>query len=78
MFVLKNEYGNITKKVETEREKDFLKSLGYSLVEKSTEVNLDKMKVSELEIFASKNGIDLSKCENRTEKIRKIKSTISE
>lgn len=76
MFTLKNKYGNILKRVETDREKEALLDMGYELVEESGEVDFDKMKVSELEAFAGNNGIDLSECKNREEKLSKIKEFI--
>ncbi len=80
MFTLKNKYGNIVKTVETEREKGMLEDLGYKVVSATTEdkVDLNKMKVEELESFAVENGIDLSGCGNKTEKLAKIKESIKE
>ena len=80
MFTLKNKYGNIVKNVQTEREKENLEALGYKVVSATTEdkFNLDKMKVAELEAFAEKNGIDLSDCDNKAEKLEKIKNSIKE
>ena len=80
MFTLKNKYGNIVKTVETQREKENLEALGYKVVSATTEdkFNLDKMKVDELEAFAEKNGIDLSDCGNKAEKLEKIKNSIKE
>ena len=78
MFTLKNKYGNIFKNVETEREKENLEALGYKVVSATTEINLDKMKVEELEAYAAENGIDLSGCGNKTEKLAKIKESIKE
>lgn len=77
MFTLKNKYGNILKHVETDREKEALLDIGYELVAATTETEFDKMKVSELEVFAGNNGIDLSECKNREEKLSKIKEFIS-
>lgn len=76
MFTLKNKYGNVYKKVNTERERDELLKGGYTLVEESTETEFDKMKVSELEALAESKGIDLSECKNREEKLAKIKEFI--
>ena len=77
MFVLKNEYGNYLKRVETEREMEALLDKGYTLVEKQNdEINFDKMRVSELEAFAKSKGIDLSDCKNREDKLAKIKEFI--
>lgn len=77
MFTLKSKYGNLIKRVETEREKENLLDKGYILVEEHTEtINLDKMRVSELEALAESKGIDLSDCKNREEKLAKIKELI--
>lgn len=78
MFTLKNKYGNIVKTVETQREKENLEALGYEVVSATTEINLDKMKVEELEAFAKDKGIDLSDCANKAEKLAKIKESIGE
>lgn len=82
MFTLKNKYGNIVKTVETEREKQNLKALGYEVVSATTEetegINLDKLKVDELKAFAEKNGIDLAGCANKAEILEKIKNSIKE
>lgn len=78
MFTLKNKYGNIVKTVETEREKEALEALGYKVVSATTEINLDKMKVEELEAFAKAKDIDLSDCGNKAEKLQKIKKSIEE
>ncbi len=76
MFTLKNEYGNVYKKVNTERERDELLKDGYTLVE--DKLDLNKMKVEELEAFAKDKGIDLSDCGNKAEKLAKIKESIKE
>lgn len=82
MFTLKNKYGNIVKTVETQREKENLEALGYEVVSATTEqtegLNLDNVKVAELEAFAKDNGIDLSDCGNKAEKLEKIKESIKE
>ena len=79
MFTLKNKYGNVYKVVNSERERDELLNNGYTLVEEKTKgINLDKMKVEELEAFAEKNGIDLTGCANKAEKLEKIKNSIEE
>jgi hypothetical protein len=73
MFTLRTKYGNILKHVETERKKEAFLDMGYELVSATTEIEFDKMKVSQLEAFAENNGIDLSGCKNREEKLAKIK-----
>ena len=78
MFTLKNKYGNVYKKVNTERERDELLKEGYTLVEKEVKTDLDKMKVEDLEKFAADNGIDLTGCNNKLEKLEKIKNSIKE
>ena len=78
MFTLKSKYGNIVKRVETEREKEMLLDMGYKLAEASAKTDLDKMRVSELEALAESKGIDLSDCKNREEKLTKIKEAIGE
>lgn len=78
MFTLKNKYGNIVKTVETQREKENLEALGYEVVSATTEINLDKMKVEELEKFAADKSIDLTDCANKAEKLAKIKESIGE
>lgn len=76
MFTLKNKYGNIVKTATTQREKEMLEALGYKEVTEG--INLDKMKVEELEAFAEGKGIDLSDCKNKAEKLAKIKQFIEE
>lgn len=76
-YVMRSFYGNEIKEVDTERKRDELKELGFTVIKEETEgVNLDKMKVSELEAFAESKGIDLSECKNREEKLDKIKNSI--
>jgi len=48
MFTLKNKYGNVYKKVNTERERDELLKEGYKLVESKVETDLDKMKLEKI------------------------------
>ena len=77
MFTLKSKYGNLIKRVETEREKENLLDKGYILVEEQTKkVNLNKMRGSELKTLAESKGIDLSDCKNREEELTKIKEAI--
>ena len=79
MFTLKSKYGNLIKRVESEHEKESLLDKGYILVEEHTEtIDLDKMKVSELDALAESKGIDLSECKNREDKLTKIKEAIGE
>ena len=78
MFTLKSKYGNLIKKVETEREKEALLDKGYVLMYATNEAqSIEKMKVSEIEAIAESNGIDLSDCKNREEKILKIRESIN-
>ena len=74
MYRLINEIGNLVIETENERKKDRLLDLGYKLDKK--EKSLDDMKVSELEDFAKENNIDLKDCENKTEKLNKIKEML--
>ena len=74
MYRLINEIGNVVIETENERKKDRLLDLGYKLDKK--EKSLDDMKVSELEDFAKENNIDLKDCENKTEKLNKIKEML--
>ena len=74
MFTLRNLCGNIIKVVETEREKEKLEALGYKIESATTEINLEKMTVAELDNFANENGIDLSGCYYKAEKIETIKN----
>lgn len=72
MFVLRNKFGNVYYQVNNEREKQILLNEGCILVEEQPKkVNLDKMKVSELEALAESKGIDLSDCRNREDKLTK-------
>ena len=78
-YVMRSFYGNEIKEVDTERKRDELKELGFTEIRgESKEINLDKMKVSELEALAESKGIDLSDCRNREDKLTKIKEAIGE
>ena len=72
---LKNKYGNIIKETDDKRKIDNLKSIGYTEV-KEEEIPLEKMTVPQLEAYAQENNIDLSGCNNKTEKLAKIKEFI--
>lgn len=74
---LKNKYGNIIKETDNKHKIDYLMSIGYTEV-KEEEKDLDKMTVAELEAFAKEKGIDLSGCNNKGEKLTKIKELIEE
>lgn len=77
-YIMRSFYGNEIREVYTERKRDELKELGFTEIKEETEgVNPEKMKVSELDKFAESNGIDLSDCKNREEKILKIKESIN-
>lgn len=79
MYTLKNEFGNVYKTVNTEREKEELIKQGYTLVEEKTpETDLDKMTVPELDAYAKEKGIDLTGCGNKAKKPEKIKASITE
>lgn len=75
MFKLTTKYGNIVKTVETERERDNLINLGYKVVDEE-KTSIDNMTVSQLEDFAKENGIDISDCKNKSEKLDKIKNFV--
>ena len=77
MFKLTTKYGNIVKTVETERERDNLINLGYKVVDEE-KTSIDNMTVSQLEDFAKENGIDISDCKNKSEKLDKIKNFVKE
>ena len=80
MFKMRNAIGNAILIAKSERKRAALKELGFievESVEKAPITNLDKMKVSELETLAESNGIDLSDCKNREEKISKIRESIN-
>lgn len=77
MFKLTTKYGNIVKTVETERERDNLIDLGYKVVDQEKPA-LDNMTVPQLEDFAKENGIDISDCKNKSEKLDKIKNFVKE
>lgn len=72
MYVMKSQYGNEIKKVETPRKRDELKALGYTEVEDAT-LSFDDMKVEQLEAYAKEKGIDLTGCKTKSEKLAKIK-----
>lgn len=74
---LKNKYGNIIEETDNKRRIDYLISIGYTEV-KEEEKDLDKMTVAELETFAKEKGIDLSDCNNKGEKLAKIKEFIEQ
>lgn len=77
MFVLRSKFGNLIKRTENEREKEILLDMGYTFIEeKTTEADVDKMTVPELEAFAKEKGINLSDCRNKFEKLEKIKNSI--
>lgn len=74
MYRLINDIGNLVIETENERKKERLLDLGYKLDKK--EKSLDDMKISELEAFAKENNIDLKDCENKIEKLNKIKEML--
>ena len=78
MFKMRNATGNAVVIAKSERRRDALIALGFTEVKGKVEINLDKMKVEELEAFAKDKGIDLSDCGNKAEKLEKIKNSIKE
>lgn len=79
MFKMRNAIGSAIIIAKTDRRCDELISRGFTLVEEQTKgINLDNMKVAEMEAFAKDKGIDLSSCTNKAEKLEKIKESIKE
>jgi hypothetical protein len=76
-YVMISYYGNEIKEVDSERERKELEALGFKEVEKETP-NINEMTVAKLEAFAKEEGIDLSECKNKTEKLEKIKNIIEQ
>ena len=81
MIKLVNEYGNAMVIANSERQAAQFEYRGFKRVEEPNEgdtegVNLDKMRVAELEVYAQLNGIDLEGCSNRSEKLAKIKESL--
>ena len=79
MFVLVSKLKHEVIKTDSERKRDHLIELGYTLVEeKAPETNLDEMTVDQLEAYAKEHNIDLKDCKNKADKLEKIKAAISE
>ncbi len=76
-YVMISRYGNEIKEVNSERKRDELKALGYRVFEPK-KISLDEMTVAELEALAKEKGIDLKDCNNKGEKLAKIKEFIEE
>lgn len=74
-YTLKSRYGNVVQHTDSERKRDRLLGLGYTLVE--DEINLDKMTVDQLKAFAKEKDIPLEDCKNKAEMLEKIKSAIA-
>lgn len=75
MFKLVSKLKHEVVKTDSERKRDRLLELGYTLVEEQAlETDLDKMTVAELEAYAKEKGIDLTGCSNKAEKLEKIKA----
>lgn len=74
-YTLKSRYGNIVQNTDSERKRDRLLDLGYTLVE--DDINLDKMTVDQLKAFANEKGISLEDCKNKAEILEKIKLTVT-
>ena len=75
MYKMVNRYGNAHKTVKTERERDELLKIGYT--EEKEKIDINKMTVEQLEKYAADNAIDLSECNNKAEKLVKIKAEIA-
>ena len=80
MVKMVNRWGNVHVTV-TERKAKHLEGIGYKRVEEPQQgapdgAKLDKMTVAELEAYAQPNGIDLKDCDNKAEKLAKIKEAL--
>lgn len=76
MFKLVSKLKHEVVKTDSERKRDHLLELGYTLVEEQAlETDLDKMTVAELEAYAKEKGIDLTGCNNKADKLAKIKES---
>jgi hypothetical protein len=73
MFRLISELGNEVIETENERKRDRLIDLGYTVVA-ATVKTVDEMNVVELEKYAEINGIDISACKNKADKLAAIKA----
>ena len=78
-YTLRSKYSNVIQHTDSERKRDRLLDLGYTLVEDKaeSELNLDKMTVDQLEAFAKEKEISLEGCGNKAEKLAKIKEAIA-
>ncbi|MBQ7128396.1 MAG: hypothetical protein IJO19_00215 [Clostridia bacterium] len=54
MFLLKNETGNLFKRVKNERQKEYFESLGYRVVEKTTSITNPKTSTAPKKATAKK------------------------
>lgn len=77
MFVLLSKLKHEVIKTDSERKRDRLLELGYTLCEQA-ETDLDKMTDKQLEAYAKEHNIDLKDCKNKAEKLAKIKEAESE
>ena len=78
-YTLISKIGNLVITTDNERKRDRLLGLGFKLVEKTEkEINLDKMTVEQLEAYAKEKGINLEGCNNKAEKLARIKETVTE
>lgn len=78
MFKMVNRYGNAVCMAKTEKERDELITRGYHEETEAAEINLDKMTVEQLEAFAKEKNISLDGCNNKAEKLAKIKEVVKE
>ena len=78
MFRLISRYKNDIVETDSERKRDDLLELGYTLDEPKKDIELKKMTVAQLEAFALEKGIDLTECKNKEEKLAKIQAVIGE
>lgn len=76
MYKMVNKFGNAIRYVKTEERRETLIELGYH--EENPKIDFDKMKVDDIEKYATEKGIDLTGCANKAEKIKKIKESITD
>lgn len=79
MYKMVNKFGNAIRYAKTKEKRDALIELGYhEEKEEAEKIDLEKMKVEELEKYAAEKGIDLTGCNNKAEKIAKIRESITD
>ena len=73
MYKLISKLGNHIVRTDNANKRDRLIELGYRL-DNSVSKSVDEMNVVELEKYAEINGIDISACKNKSEKLAAIKA----